>query len=59
MDDHGAAVYVPKVPYLYLPEIHPVYSNGILASEKDLKARHDDRLPDQIYPDILSPPPQG
>lgn len=59
MNEHGTSVYVPKMPFVYLPEIHPSYSNGIIASESDLKSHHNDRLPDQIYLDILSPPPQG
>ncbi len=57
--DHGSAVYVPKMPFLYLPEIHPAFSNSLMNSERDIGSHHDDRLPDQIYLDIISPPPQG
>ncbi len=59
MDSHGATAYVPKVPFVYLPEIRSKDLGSPKYSEQYRRFLNNESLPDDIFLDISSPPPQS
>ncbi len=59
MDSHGTTVYVPKVPFVYLPEVRsggPAFNH---LPEIDIRFFYKESIPDDIFPDVISPPPKA
>ena len=58
-EHHSSAGYVPKVPFLYLPEIKRQDLGTPFFSQSALHLLLKEQLPDAIFRDILSPPPKA
>ena len=58
MDSHGKAINLPKVPYVYLPEVRSISSASAHLPETDIRFVYQESLPKNIFLDIASPPPQ-
>lgn len=58
--DHSSSTssYVPKIPFSYLVEIQTRKSNSPDLIDEEYCQLHEP-LPEQLYLDVLSPPPKG
>lgn len=59
MDHNSSTSYVPKVPFSYLVEIHSKESTSPDLIDKKRYRQLNESLPEQLYLDVLSPPPKG
>lgn len=58
MDSHGTTAQAPKVPFVYLPEIRSKNPTSAPLSEINTYFMYQESFPDDIFLDIVSPPPQ-
>lgn len=59
MDSHGTTAYVPKVPFVYLPEIHSKKMSPPEFHKQSKRYLNNESLPQDIFLDIISPPPKS
>ncbi len=59
MDSHGTTTYVPKVPFVYLPEIRSKSLTSPKNSEQNRRFLNNESFPEDVFLDISSPPPQS
>ncbi|MBO6523284.1 MAG: hypothetical protein JJ971_05615 [Balneolaceae bacterium] len=59
MDSHSTPATVPKVPYVYLPEIRSENLASMHLNERKKRFIHHDSLPQDIYLEVSSPPPKA
>ncbi len=59
MDSHSTPATVPKIPFVYLPEIRTgsqVFAN---LPEQEKRFIYHDSLPQEVFLDVSSPPPKA
>lgn len=59
MDSHSAPVTVPKVPFVYLPEIRTTNLAFTNLPEQEKQSVYHDSLPQDIFLEVSSPPPRA